>query len=252
MRSRIRLMQWRPFALPVLLLIFTTTAHAQNSAATASRTEASRMQYADDTASEETLAREWGLKVEEWSRYRELMRGPLGLYSPGLDPLTALGVEARDDAERRHFAELQVQAEGRRAEKTLAYQRAYDEAWQALYPGLRPVGISSASATSTSSAPNPSERATRLAVFVKEDCAPCDERVRQLQSAGQSFDLYMVGSRNDDSRIRQWAARVGIDPARVKARTITLNHDAGRWLSLGITGALPAVVTQVDGQWRRD
>jgi hypothetical protein len=37
----------------------------------------------------------------------------------------------------------------------------------------------------------------------------------------------------------------------VRTRTITLNHDGGRWLSLGLPGELPAVVRQVNGQWQR-
>jgi integrating conjugative element protein (TIGR03759 family) len=75
--------------------------------------------------------------------------------------------------------------------------------------------------------------------------------VRQLQTAGTAFDVYMVGSRLDDAHIRQWATRAGIDPARVRARTITLNHDAGRWLSLGVPGELPAVVRELNGRWQR-
>jgi integrating conjugative element protein (TIGR03759 family) len=73
--------------------------------------------------------------------------------------------------------------------------------------------------------------------------------VRQLQTAGTACDLYMVGSTQDDARIRQWAAKAGIEPAKVRARTITLNHDAGRWLSIGVPGELPAVVREVNGQW---
>jgi integrating conjugative element protein (TIGR03759 family) len=159
---------------------------------------------------------------------------------------TALGIEARTDQERRRYAELQVRAEARRTEKLLAYQRAYDDAWKRLHPTLRPVVLDGAgSVTTASGAPD------RLAVFIKEDCLPCEQRVKQLQAAGTAFDLYMVGSRQDDARIRQWAAQVGIDPAKVRARTITLNHDAGRWLSIGVQGELPAVVREVDGQWRR-
>lgn len=82
-----------------------------------------------DQSHDEKLARDWGLRQEEWTRYRELMAGPLGIYSPNLDPLSALGTEARSDQERQHYAELQVQAEARRVDKLLAYQRAYDEAW---------------------------------------------------------------------------------------------------------------------------
>ena len=53
-----------------------------------------------------------------------------------------------------------------------------------------------------------------------------------------AFDLYMVGSRQDDARIRQWAIQAGIDPAGgVRARTITLNHDAGA----GCRSACPAI-----------
>ena len=53
------------------------------------------------------------------------------------------------------------------------------------------------------------------------------------------------------ARIRDWAKRAQIDPARVRSGSITLNHDGGRWLSLGLPGDLPAVVREVNGQWQR-
>ncbi len=86
---------------------------------------------------------------------------------------------------------------------------------------------------------------------MKDGCAACDQLVQRLQSAGTEFDLYMVGSRQDDGRIRDWAKRANVDPARVRGGTITLNHDGGRWLSLGLPGDLPAVVREVNGQWQR-
>jgi integrating conjugative element protein (TIGR03759 family) len=192
----------------------------------------SQMQNATDAGLDERLARDWGLRPEEWTRYRQVMQGPLGIYSPSLDPLTALGIEARSDEERNRYAELQVQAESRRVSKELAYQRAYDAAWQRLFPGQQRVNLPGAQAPSAGN-----KGSGRLAVFVKAE--------------GTSFDLYMVGSRQDDTRIRQWATQAGVDPARVRARTITINHDAGRWLSLGVPGELPAVVREVNGQWQR-
>jgi integrating conjugative element protein (TIGR03759 family) len=211
-----------------------------------SRAAQSQTRGSTDAALDERQARDWGLRPEEWTRYRQLMQGPLGVYSPGLDPLTALGIEARNDQERTHFAELQARAEARRAEQTLEYQRAYDAAWQRLFPGEQPM---SQPAEHASRAGN--RGSGRLAVFVKADCAACEQRVRQLQATGTAFDVYLVGSRLDDARIRQWAAHVGIEPARVRAHTITLNHDSGRWLSIGMQGDLPAVVREVDGQWVR-
>ncbi|MEQ4601438.1 TIGR03759 family integrating conjugative element protein, partial [Pseudomonas amygdali] len=91
----------------------------------------------------------------------------------------------------------------------------------------------------------------RLAVFVKDDCPECSIRVKALQAQKQPFDVYMVGSQNDDERIRNWAIVSGIDPANVRTRQITLNHDGGRWLGLSLGGELPAVVREVNGQWLR-
>lgn len=235
----------------VLTLAVTSTvsglAFAQALTETDSERTESRDRRTADAPLEERLARDWHLEVEEWTRYRELMQGPLSVYSPDLDPLTALGIEARTDEERRRYAELQVRLEAQRVEKLLAYQRAYDAAWQRLYPTLQPLaGFTSGDATVDAV-----RSAGRLAVFVKDDCPPCEQRVRQLQASEAAFDLYMVGSRQDDARIRQWAAGAGIEPAKVREAAITLNHDAGRWLSIGLPGDLPAVVREVDGQWQR-
>ncbi|OBX34893.1 hypothetical protein A8U91_03956 [Halomonas elongata] len=51
-------------------------------------------------------AEAWGLTDQEWSRYQKLKDRPRGTWSPDLDPITMLGIEARSEAERRHYAEL--------------------------------------------------------------------------------------------------------------------------------------------------
>lgn len=197
---------------------------------------------------DEQHARDWGLNSEEWTRYRDLMQGPLGVYSPNIDPLTALGIEAQSEQERRRYAELQVVAEAQRVEKLLAYQRAYDDAWQRLHADMPRVILPYAGP-----AFSPVSTATggRLAVFVKDACPACDQAVQRLQATGIEFDIYVVGSRVDDALIRAWAQRIGIDPSKVRSGQVTLNHDAGRWLSLSLPGDLPAVVRQVGGQWQR-
>lgn len=219
------------------VLLLAQTVLAQNLAERASTAEHSR----ELEHEEAQQARDWGLRSEEWTRYRALMRGPLGIHSPGIDPLTALGIEARSVEERRRYAELQVQAEARRVEKLLAYQRAYDEAWQRLAPDLQRVSLPA----------EPEEATARLAVFVKMKCPACEQTVQRLQAAGTAFDLYLVGSGSDDARLRAWAQAARIDPVRVRSGHITLNHDAGRWLFLGKLGELPAMLRQVAGQWQQ-
>jgi integrating conjugative element protein (TIGR03759 family) len=228
------------------------TASEKGTRTVESRSTQSPFRSMTDGGLDERLARDWGLQTEDWARYRQLMRGPLGIYSPNLDPLTALGIEARSAAERQHFADLQVRFEARRAEKMLAYQRAYDAAWKRTYPALRPLAGPAVATTHNTRENLSTSGPARLAVFVKDACTPCEQRVRNLQAAGRAFDVYLVGSQQNDARIRQWATRVGIDPAKVRARTITLNHDAGRWLSIGGQGELPAVLQKVNGQWRRE
>lgn len=231
----------------LLLASVQLPAWAQQTASTQPRTAQSQTENTQITRTQEDRkANDWGLKPQEWARYQELMEGPLGSYSPNLDPLSALGIEARTDDERRRYAELQVQVEARRVEKLLAYQRAYDEAWQRLSPGMQRVNLPDNKPGTAAM-----RGSGRTAVFVKDGCAVCGQLVQRMQSSGAEFDLYMVGSRQDDARIRDWAKRANVDPARVRSGSITLNHDGGRWLSLGLPGDLPAVVHEVQGQWQR-
>jgi integrating conjugative element protein (TIGR03759 family) len=192
-------------------------------------------------------AKQWGLETTEWQRFRQLMDGPLGTYSPNLDPLSALGIEARTEQERTRYAELQAQMETARITKLLAYQNAYDQAYKRLYPDLLPVNLLGSDTPQMS----PAKASDRPAVFVELNCPPCDVLVKTLQREGKAFDLYLIGSKGSDDSIRAWALKAGIAPGKVRSRQITLNHDAGRWISLGGTGAFPAVLRQINGQWVR-
>ncbi|EDS7122107.1 TIGR03759 family integrating conjugative element protein [Salmonella enterica] len=179
----------------------------------------------------------WGLTADEWTHYEQLKQGERGIWSPSLDPLTTLGVEATTDAERRHYADLLAEKEAQRVEKELAFQRAYDAAWKRRFPGLTPVA---------SVKPEP---ASRLAVFVSENCPACDTQLKNLLAAGNPLDIYLVNDNNDDARLRHWAASQHIDSTRIQRRDITLNHDAGRWLHYG-SGKMPAVLEKQGAAWR--
>ncbi|WP_273217700.1 TIGR03759 family integrating conjugative element protein [Pseudomonas sp.] len=234
-------------AVAVLAALLIGLASALADGEATSDTRLSQQRDSREARSDEQLAQDWGLQAEDWIRYRQLQQGPLGIYSPNLDPLTALGIEARSDDERRRFAELQVRAESARVTKEMAYQRAYDQAWKRLHPTLQVVTLTGA----THSSPVQLQGNGRLALFIEDNCMACTLQVKKLQAAGSEFDLYMVGSDNDDARLRQRAQRVALDPRSVRERRVTLNHDAGRWNSLGVAGDLPALVREVNGQWQR-
>ncbi|MFJ2445319.1 TIGR03759 family integrating conjugative element protein [Pseudomonas sp. NPDC087626] len=195
--------------------------------------------------SDSEQAASWGLTEQEWTRFEQIQVGPRGFWSPNLDPLTALGVEAQTDQERQRYAELQVALEAKRAERELAYQNAYTAAWDKLFPGLLPIqGMASPSRASSSVLP-------RQSLFVEDHCPACTVEAQRLQSSDTAFDIYLVGSHGEDERVRSWARQAGIDPTKVQRQQITLNHDRGRWFSLGAPGPLPATFQQVNGQWQR-
>ena len=195
--------------------------------------------------SDSEQAASWGLTEQEWTRFEQIQAGPRGFWSPNLDPLTALGVEAQTDQERQRYAELQVALEAKRAERELAYQNAYTAAWAKLFPGLLPIqGMASPSPASSAVMP-------RQALFVEDHCPACTAEAQRLQNSDTAFDIYLVGSQGEDERVRSWARQAGIDPVKVQRRQITLNHDRGRWFSLGAPGPLPATFQEVNGQWQR-
>ena len=43
----------------------------------------------------------WGLTDEEVARYNQIMEGPRGNWTPNLDPIQVLGINADTEAERR-------------------------------------------------------------------------------------------------------------------------------------------------------
>lgn len=218
-------------SLVYLLALATLLAQAESETVSAVRNST------ETPLSATATAQLWGLTQEEWARYEMLKRGERGIWSPSLDPLTTLGVEATTDAERRKYADLLVEKESRRVEKELAFQREYDAAWKRHFPELMPVAVATAQ-----------DNTARLAVFVREDCPACDTRLKALLGAGNPLDIWLVGSNNDDSRLRKWAVAQHIDGTRVQRRDITLNHDNGRWLHYG-RGKMPVVLKKQGDTW---
>ncbi|MCG6490230.1 TIGR03759 family integrating conjugative element protein [Vibrio parahaemolyticus] len=217
------------FITPLVAVVLTlsTLARAENMHQTPS--------HLTEPQSTITAAQEWDLTPDEWQRYQQLKNGRRGVLSPGLDPLTMLGTEARSDEERRRLAELWVKQEFQRTEAELAFQREVDNAWRRIFPRLLPVRH------------NPMATGRR-ALFVRENCSPCDQRLTQLLATGQPLDIYLVGSGGQDSAVRRWAQKQRIPAAKVSSRHITLNHDNGQWLKYS-GGKMPVLLQQEGQGW---
>lgn len=219
--------------------------------ATAQRS-AIEVEHTQTVYTEEAAAKSWRLSAEEWARYKELMKGPRGVWSPSLDPITVLGIAAETDAERKHFADLLVMVEFDRAEKELRFQQAYDEAAKRLFPDLPRVTVA---ASAAAIAPVPG--ADRIAFVGSVDpnrCPSCQQALSELMrlhaaGRGPGLDLYLSDAEDDDA-IRAWARRYGVSPDEVRSGRITLNHAGGTSdpSVVGSAGVL-RLLQRVAGQW---
>ena len=227
------------FNLFVLLLLSPLTRAAEQTTVNNSQAVADQLQQSQVSKTAEQ-GQQWGLNGEEYQRYRELMDGPRGTQSPGLDPLTALGIEARNDAERKKYAEQWVKQEFARTEKELKFQREVDAAWQRL--GVLPVSMGNAAGIAH-------DTGGRLALFVKvKGCGQCDARLAAVLADNRPVDIYLVDSKGSDGLLRDWARAHRIPVERVRSRQITLNHDGGRWMKFG-SGLMPVVLQQGENGW---
>ena len=206
-------------------------------------------------------AEQWGLDATEWQRYESLMQGIRGSVSPAtLSPLEVLGIHARTADERFRYAEQWAVMMRDDAERILAFQRAYDDAQQRLFPsGLLIDASALASAATNQTA---TEKLTwkpddRVLFFTETQCPRCDAVLERLVSQIKQFsgiDLYLIDvSVGEESRIRDWAAAKQINPQWVSDHRMTLNIDAGAFDHVaGHTGQqgqeLPVLILRRDGQ----
>ncbi|MEM9257721.1 MAG: TIGR03759 family integrating conjugative element protein [Pseudomonadota bacterium] len=194
------------------------------------------------------VRQEWGLSEEQWHEYERLMQGNRGTWSPGLDPITALGVSTDSPSERRRLAELYVRTEFERTQKELAFQIEVDQAWKRLYPTTPLLRAAGAPATSPG-------QVERYAIIVKPECIECDAFVSQqldqmTRVALTGVDIHVLGTDGDDDQLRQWVDDQPAILEALKARRVTVNHATDAFN--GLT-SLPVVFRKNgDGQWSRE
>lgn len=71
----------------------------------------------------------WGLSDEEMARAKLLLQGPRAAFSvPGISPIEALGIHARNDAERQRYAEMFAKAFYADVQRTIAFGNAFQAA----------------------------------------------------------------------------------------------------------------------------
>ena len=172
----------------------------------------------------------WDLDISELERAEALQESFRRYISDRqISPLEVLGIHARTDAERNRYARRWAKLMIEDAERVLAFQRAYDASIRE-YVGERPLVDLTQLPPRMSSIPTLLET-DRLAVFVRLDCAVCDEVLARVFRSGRKLDgidVYVLGLTSDDkATLHDWANRQGIPPLAVHSKRITLNFNDG-------------------------
>ena len=186
-------------------------------------------------ATEKTRAELWGLSRDDWQRYRTLMQGIRGSISPAsLSPIEVLGIHARTAEERHRYAQRWAMMMREDAERILAFQHAYDEAQQRLFPQAQLIDAvklamhQSKTKTALDGELGPTDR---VLFFTATDCVACDALLDRLLArlpTIDGIDIYLLDvAPADEGRIREWAGSRKIEPGWVHGRRVTLNVDGG-------------------------
>nr|WP_238486481.1 TIGR03759 family integrating conjugative element protein [Motilimonas eburnea] len=190
------------------------------------------------TKIEAVQAASWNLTLEDWVKYKALMKlTPRGIWSKDIDPVTALGVEATTEEERRKYATISLKLETQRIEKELAFERTRQSVAKDMF-GDMPLIMP------TKKNGEPAYKSV-IALFSSVNCDhECLEYIKDsLRTASKTtkVDIYIVGAESDED-IYKFSSDVGVDTDLVNSGKITLNYDSGKFMKLGLR-ELPAKIT---------
>lgn len=189
-----------------------------------------------------SLARQWNLPDTDWIKYKQIMSGPRGIWSPGLDPITALGVSETDPHERRRYAELWIEVETKRTKLELAFEVERHRVGKLMMGNRKAIDTSKWIAELKEKQNAIRERVT---LFVDSQCQKeCKDLFESLHASlgtHTRLDIYFKGGATAEN-IGEWASFMKIPTEAVQARVITLNFDDGKSNELGVNmDALPVV-----------
>ena len=219
----------KPMSTTLIAIAFTVLSQAL----TADEVKETNTALSESTVknSQEKLAGLWDLSIAQYQEYELIMQGPRGNWTPNLDPITVLGINAKSVAEREAFAEKLAKLERARVTRELAFEMAYQKAQQKLF-GHIPLYETAETKAETLVGLGEASKAKAIDVFIHSDCKTCKLVASKALKSGVTVNFYFVGF--SGNAIKQWAVDLGITAQMISAKQASLNFDAGRSKALNI------------------
>lgn len=225
------------------------------------------------TPAEQHQALVWGLSSSEEKRYLSLMQNqsgyfygtqsvssPLGgtmVYAKKATPVEILGFNARSDASRNKYAQLDAQQQIQYMSKYLAYIADYNKEAVALKNKLKLPIVRKFNEQKFSPyhyKPVALKSGDKLMLFVRssDEVRPI---VASLMTSIQknknvSLNVFFVGKNLTKTTLETWARDQNIPPELVKSEKITLNFGNDQYDDLKTNHALPLLILVRDGNSR--
>ena len=174
-------------------------------------------------------AKVWGLTEDEEKRYVFLMQNKSAIYYKGLrqTPVDVLGLNARSEEEREHFATLSAAQEAQKVSKNIAWNNAFYKAYNQIFAGVPVVGDFDASPYAPSAyKPIILNSGDTLYLFIKTDDAIKTILLSLIEAINTSANtrLHIMLLECDDIGIQLWANQNQIPKTLVSSGNLTLNH----------------------------
>lgn len=181
----------------------------------------------------------WQLTTDEEKRYVLLMQNRSDLYYRGLrqTPLDILGINARTEDERNHFAELAAKQEAQKVSKNIAWNNAFYKAYNKLFENVPVVGDFDPKPYSPyAHKPVQLNQGETLYFFIKPDDAVKSVLMLLIEAVETTPNtrLNILLLDGDEASIQRWANQHQIPQALVNTGQIILNNGELNYQSLTI------------------
>ncbi|HHF0526352.1 TPA: TIGR03759 family integrating conjugative element protein [Legionella anisa] len=188
-------------------------------------------------------AKVWGLTIDEEKRYVLLMQNKSKYYYEGLrqTPIDILGLNARNEVERDHFAELAARQEAQKVSKNIAWNNAFYKTYNRLFTNVPVIGDFDPSPYSPyAHKPVQLSQGDTLYFFIKEKDAVKTILMMLFDAIEQTPEtrLHLMLLGMDDAAIQIWANQHQIPQHLVNNSRISLNHGELNYQTLKVNKKL--------------
>lgn len=171
----------------------------------------------------------WNLTSDEEKRYVLLMQNRSGIYYHGLrqTPLDILGINARTETERNHFAALAAKQEAQKVSKNIAWNNAFYKAYNKLFENVPVVGDFDPKPYSPyAHKPLHLEPGETLYFFTNPEEAVKSVLLLLIEAIDTTPNTHLniLLLNSDDLSIQLWANQHQIPQFLVNSGRISLNH----------------------------